>query len=124
MPEKRKHRRATLFYYLKIYDLDTGRVIGHLADISLGGLKLVSESEIIPGNDFHLRICLPDDHFCRKSFSVKAKSCWSTIDINPDYYAAGFCFSALSLQTVRLIKSLIQQYELGNNTTSVVYQGV
>lgn len=120
MPEKRIHRRATLLYYLKIYDLDTGRFIGHLADISLGGLKLVSESEIIPGNDFHFRICLPEDRFCQKSFNVKARSCWSTTDINPDYFAAGFCFSALSLESVRLIKTLIQQYELNNNAACVV----
>ena len=120
MPEKRKHRRATLLYYLKIYDLETEKFVGHLADISLGGLKLVSESEIIPGNDFHLRICLPEDQYCQKSFTVKARSCWSKTDINPDYYASGFYYITLSLENIRIIKNLIQQYELNNTATCVV----
>lgn len=120
MPEKRKHRRANLLYYLKIYDLERLNYVGHLADISLGGFKMVSKSHFPPGQDYHFRIHLPEDYCLKKSFAVKVRSCWSKTDINPDYLASGFCYIALSLESIRLIKMLMHQYELDSSVASAL----
>ena len=120
MPEKRKHRRANLVYYLKVYDLATEQYIGHLVDISLGGFMMISESQIIPGSDHHFSIYLPEDH-SQKLFTVKARTCWSKADINPDYFASGFCFIALSLESIKLIQMLIRSYELENSASNISY---
>lgn len=121
MPEKRKHSRANLIYFLKIYDLTTEQYIGHLADISLGGFKMISESEIPPGDDYHFQIYLPEGNRFKQSFTVKAKSCWSKKDINPDYFASGFCFVGLSLESIKLIKMLLHQYELDSSTSGLPF---
>jgi hypothetical protein len=120
MAEKRTHRRASLVYFLKIHDLDTEQCVGHLVDISLGGFKMLSKSLTIPGSDNHFRISLPEDH-PKESFTVKVRNCWSKTDINPDYFASGFCFIALSLESIKLIKMLIHLYELENSTANISY---
>ena len=120
MPDKRKHRRANLVYYLKVHDLDTEQCIGHLVDISLGGFKMISEFQIIPGNCHHFNIYLPEDHL-HKSFSVKTKACWSKTDVNPDYIASGHRFTELSPKDTKFIKMLINRYELGNGISNDSY---
>ena len=120
MPEKRKHIRANLVYNLEVYDIDTEQCIGHLVDISLGGFKIISESQIATGKDYHFRICLPEEH-AKESFTMKTKSCWSKTDINPDYFASGFCFIKHSLESIKLIKMLISRYELENSTSYTSY---
>jgi hypothetical protein len=80
----------------------------------------VSDSPIPPGNDFHFKIYLLENYQLQRSFHVKARSCWSKKDINPDYFATGFCFIALSLESIRLIKVLMQQYGLKSSVTSAI----
>ena len=120
MSEKRKCIRANLIYYLKVYDRANEQCIGHLVDISVGGLQMIGESEIAHGEDKDLIIRLPEDH-PHESFSVKAKSCWSKTDVNPDYIASGHSFSGLSPEGIKFIKMLISRYELGNSTYSNSY---
>ena len=120
MAEKRTHRRANLVYNLEVYDIDAEQCVGHLVDISLGGFKIVSESQMATGKDYHFRICLPEEH-AKESFTMKARSCWSTTDINPDYFASGFCFIQHSLESIKLIKMLIHRYELENSTANISY---
>ena len=117
MSDKRKHRRASLLYYLKIYDSATDQCIGHLVDISLGGLKMIGESKINPKKSHQFNISLPEDHV-HKSFAVMATSCWSKTDINPDYIASGFTFTGLSPEGTKFIKMLINRYELGNGSSN------
>jgi len=120
MAEKRNHRRANLVYNLEVYDLDTEKCVGHLVDVSLGGFKILSESQIVPGTDYHFRIYLPEEH-SQESFTMKARSCWSNTDINPDYFASGFCFIEHSLESIKLIKMLMHRYELENSAVSISY---
>ncbi len=120
LPEKRQYRRASLLYYLQVHDLAAGKDVGHLIDISFGGFKVLSKSPIHPGNTHCFKINLPDNHTFQKSFTVKARACWSQQDVNPDYYATGFCFNDLSLENFRLIKMLMHQYELDSSTSGGV----
>ena len=120
MSDKRKHRRANLIYYLKVYDRDNEQCIGHLIDISVGGIQMISETEIPPGGDYHFNIELPEDHL-HESFAVKAKSCWSKTDVNPDYIASGHSFSEISPEGEKFIKMLINRYELGNSVSNDSY---
>ena len=120
MSDKRKYRRVSLLYYLKVYDLATKQCLGHLVDISAGGLKMISESQIDPEKSHDLSIYLPEDH-PHEAFNIKAEICWSTTDINPDYIASGFRFIGLSPAGTKFIKMLISRYELGNGTSSYSY---
>lgn len=118
MREKRKHKRANLIYYLEVHDEEAKKCIGHLIDISQGGLKLISELKTIPGTEHKIRILLPEDS-SHKSIALKAKSCWSQADINPDYMASGLEFIELSEESTKIIKMIINRYKMENYTTNL-----
>jgi hypothetical protein len=120
MFEKRKHRRTGLLYYLKVYDLDTAKYLGHLVDISSGGFKMLSNFPLATGQDLHLQVHLPEIVCGYETFTVKAKPCWCKRDLNPDYFATGFKFIALSTEGIKIIRALIQLYELDNNVKATV----
>jgi c-di-GMP-binding flagellar brake protein YcgR len=120
MADKRKHRRANLIYYLEIHDQETNKCLGHLVDISLGGLKMISELKTVPGNEHNIRIFLPKGA-SEKSIAMKAKACWSATDINPDYHASGLEFIELSEESTQVIQQLINRYELGKGTVQAAY---
>jgi c-di-GMP-binding flagellar brake protein YcgR len=120
MQDKRKHRRANLLYYLEVHDQETEKCIGHLVDLSLGGLKMISELKAPAGNEHNIRIFLPEDS-SQKSIALKAKSRWSKVDVNPDYNASGLEFIELSDESTEIIKMIISRYELGNGTTNNSY---
>ncbi len=120
MIEKRNHRRAILNYNLEVFDLEDGDCLGHMVDISPGGFKIVSKCKITPGKDYLLRIEIPENP-SPKTLIVKAKSCWSMIDINPEYIASGFCFTGLSEESLEIIKWLVKSYEFGGDMGNSSY---
>jgi len=115
MSEKRKHRRVNLLYYLKVFDLTTGKHLGHLVEISSGGFKMLSKAPVNPGQELHCRIELPETVCGHDTFTAKLHCCWRQKDLNPDYFAAGFKFIGLSLEGIKIIRVLINIYELDNN---------
>lgn len=96
-----------------------GETVGHLADISFGGFKMLSKAPIETNTAYRLEISLPENYIFQKSFTVLARSCWCKTDINPDYFASGFCFIDLSLENFRLVKTLMLQYGLSSAATGV-----
>ena len=120
MREKRQCRRANLLYYLQVYDLEALQEIGHLVDMSFGGFKMIGKIPMVRGNVYCLEISLPDDYFLQKSFKINARCCWLKTDINPDYYATGFSFTALTLENLQLIKKLMLHYGINSSVTLAV----
>jgi hypothetical protein len=114
LKEKRKHFRANLIYYLKVSDVNSQEPIGHLVDISLGGIKLLTDKEIDVNKDYHLSISLPEG-LTGKSLQIKAKSLWSKQDVNPNFNASGFVFTELQKEAHEIIEMLIRSYRLENN---------
>ncbi len=102
-------KRRHLFYYLEVYDADTGSQVGNLVDITTKGCKLVSRKAISPGQDMTLRIVLPDDYYAEKELVFEARSIWSDNDINPDFYDTGFEVPHLGLEERKVIRRLIER---------------
>jgi hypothetical protein len=115
MSEKRKHRRVNLLYNLKVYDLKTAKYLGHLVDISSSGFKMLSKAPVRPDKEFHFRMDLPETVCGLETFTTKTHCCWCKKDLNPDYFAAGFKFVGLSTEGIKIIRVLINIYELDNN---------
>ena len=46
MTNKRQLQRRHLVYYLKVLDADTQSVLGFLVDVTVGGMRLLSEKAI------------------------------------------------------------------------------
>ena len=88
--ETRSLKRRHLVYYLEVYDDDANELLGHLADLTTTGLKLVRKQRIPTNRTYRLRMMLPEGYFSQKDLYFEAQSMWSSNDINPDFYDTGF----------------------------------
>ncbi len=110
MGEKRKLARRHLIYYLRVFDRDTDRLLGHLIDISPQGIMIMSEEPLETNKTFTLRMDLPEDIFDKSEIEFEAESRWTKKDVNPEFYDTGFAITNLSYTDGRLIEKLIDDY--------------
>ncbi len=103
----RKLKRRHLIYYLRVYDRNTGVLIGHMADITTGGVMLVSESSIKTNKDFDFKMTLPAEIAGNRDITFNASSVWCKKDVNPDFYATGFKINNIESKDAKLIETLI-----------------
>jgi len=108
--EARALERRHLIYYLEVHDDATGKLLGHLVDITTEGIKLVSKGAIPKDKVFLLRMDLPVDYFDEKVLRFEAKSLWSTNDVNPDFYDTGFSVSGMDKRAKDIVSGLVGQF--------------
>jgi len=111
MIERRKFQRKHLIYYLRIFDRNTTRLIGHLVDITPEGVMLMSEEPIETNTTLQLRMGLPKEIKKSKEITFDAKSLWCKKDINPDFYDTGFELLDVPREVVEIIKRLIRDFQ-------------
>ena len=107
MTENRKMKRWHVIYYLRIFEQDTGSLLGHLVDITTEGMKMVSEEAIPSKKDFRLKMEVPLEGEKTEEVLFNARSLWCKKDTNPDFYATGFYLENLSGATIEVIQALI-----------------
>jgi len=104
MPEeKRKHKRTPLIYFLKVYDRDSGRLFGHMVDISNNGMMIMSEAPFQERNAFTLGVenMLDLDGGPHIPFDAECRWCKDTED--KQLYDGGFQIVNTSLAMQELI---------------------
>ncbi|MGV1100813.1 PilZ domain-containing protein [Thiovibrio sp. JS02] len=107
--DARSLKRRHLVYYLEVYDDEANQLLGHLVDITTGGLKLVSKQRIPTNRVYRLRMMLPEGYFAQKDLYFEAKSMWSSNDINPDFYDTGFSAPTIDSDTKEVVRSLVRR---------------
>lgn len=110
--EKRSIERRHLVFYLRVFDGMSSKIIGHLADISTGGLMLLSEKAIKVDRDFRLRLKLPKEVVGRDEIVIEATSCWSKRDSNPDFFVTGFKIAGLEADIEKQIRILVRDFSM------------
>ena len=114
MAKSRVLERRHLIYYLEVYDLETGRQLGHLVDITTRGIKLVSKEKIPLKQTFILKLMLPSGYFNESEIHFEAQSLWSSNDVNPDFYDTGFEVTSLSTEERKIMRKLVEQIGFNN----------
>ncbi len=107
--EFREFKRRHLIYYLEVFDDESGELIGHLVDLTVSGLQLVSREEIATGRNVNLRMSLPEECCLGRQVVFQAECMWSGPDVNPEFYVAGFSVPELSLEIRALFTDMIGQ---------------
>ena len=106
--------RRSLTCYLKVYDAETGVMLGHLADVNSSGMRMVGAQSLVQGRDYALRIEVPQEMFRGGDIRCSAMVRWCGLDINPDLRAAGLQFTDVSpgdsARIARLIDRLAFTY--------------
>jgi PilZ domain len=110
LDNKRKVERKHLIYYLKVTDLATDQVIGHVVNVSNEGVMLISEKPIQTELNFQLQMFLPEEIQGSRYFGFDATSKWCEADENPDFYNIGFELSNVSADSIQVIQRLIDKF--------------
>lgn len=106
MQERRKYKRSELLYYSRIYDRNTGDIIGHLGNITPYGLMIISEEPLQIESMHDLRIELPQELEEKAYLEIDAESLWCVPDINPNFYNTGFRLPDLDAEEFRIIEQM------------------
>ena len=107
--ESRAYKRRHLIYYLEVYNDKTGELLGHLVDITLKGMRLITKKEIMPDKNFRIGMMMPEEFFKGEVLRIEARSMWSRKDLNPDFFAVGLKVYDLDQKTAELISKLIKR---------------
>lgn len=108
---KRRLKRWYLVMYLRVFDEDTGELLGHIVDISKEGLRLVSDKLIPPDQTFRLWVDVPKESAPRQRIHLEAESLWSGRDVNPDFYATGFRIRNIGTHALLQLQLLIEEFK-------------
>lgn len=108
--KKRTIKRRHLIYYLRVFDTQTEKLLGHVVDITTKGIMLMSETELPLNTTFSLCMILPEETWNIERITFEAESVWSKQDVNPDFYVTGFRFKNIAPKNVQLIKHLIDTF--------------
>jgi len=108
--DRRKLKRRHLLYYLRVYNADTGRLLGHLVDISPGGAMVMSQCRRRIGRTVALRIVLPNQPRRTEIVEFEATTRWCRRDVNPDFWDTGFETSGLTRRQAADLETLVEDY--------------
>jgi len=107
--ELRQLKRRHLIYYLEVFDNQTDELLGHLVDLNVKGMRLVSKTYIEPQKNYSLKMILPEGCSAEREVHFKATSKWCREDVNPDFFAVGFSAPNLDNATRNIFMILIKQ---------------
>ena len=110
MSERRKLKRIHLIYYLRVFDMETGKQLGHVIDLSTEGLLLLSDKAILLDKTFHFKMDLPSEIKGTEVFEFTAQSLWTSKDENPDFINTGFKILDIKEDGLKIINRLIRRF--------------
>ncbi len=110
MNENRKLHRRHLIYYLRVYNREYNRLLGHLVDITSEGIMLISEEPIETKRFFTLRMELPIQIFGKSQIELKTQSVHCETDVNTSFYDTGFRLIDVSDEDHLIITQLIHNF--------------
>ncbi len=109
-PDQRRLKRRHLFYYLKVFDAASGRLIGHLVDLTREGVMILTADPVEVGAPFRLRLELPQEVDGQNDLLIEARSAWCRRDTNPDYWGVGFRLERVTRGSRSLVESMIYKF--------------
>lgn len=105
--ERRAIKRRHLIYYLRVWNRDTRDMLGHLVDLTTGGLMLISEHPIPLKQTFNLEMRWHDPEAGEQIAEFRAQSLWSRPDVNPAFQDTGFMLLDQTPEVLIRIQELI-----------------
>ena len=123
--ERRKRDRRDFSYYMRVMNENTGELVGHLADISIGGFKIESLKPISKNTEYPLRIELGNDISEKPYIVFIANSKWCQPHlIDTTLYNVGFQIVNMNPDDVESFKKIYDSYgsqKSEKKTTNVNY---
>lgn len=107
MRDRRTSERHKLIMYLRVHDQETDELIGHIVDLSSGGMMLVADEPFQPKSEHQLKLMLPNSEQAEQTIDIRAECCWCGPDANDSYFDAGFRFLGTTAELRETISSVV-----------------
>lgn len=107
--ERREYERYSADFHLAVLEPDSDTQLGQVVDISMGGMRLLSDRPISPGARLDLILDIALESGRTEKVPVKAESVWAKEDDNPGYFQTGFKFLELSGPAKEAVEAIIQE---------------
>ena len=108
--DDRKLERIRLSQYLRVFDRDSGELLGQLENITMEGMMLSSVAPLEKDKVYLMWMDLPAEIDGCLQIIFDAKCVWSSEYINADLYNSGFCLTKIDDQNIALIKKITEEY--------------
>ncbi|TBU89709.1 PilZ domain-containing protein [Phytopseudomonas dryadis] len=105
MHANRHIERHQLPYYLNVFNLITDKPMGHLGNVSLDGLMLISQLPMLVGGCFDMRLKIPGADAVRH-IDFTATCLWCREDVTPGSFDSGFSLIAPPAEYVEMVEAL------------------
>ena len=108
MDERRLQDRHAAVFQAEITDVGSGRLVGHLADISTGGMMIRTSASLDLGRSLKLRLELPARQADGVEARVEAEVCWCEPDLGPGTFVVGVQFTGTTPPDGALVNELVR----------------
>lgn len=113
MKNRRKLNRVYLAFFTRLFDRETGELLGHLANLTPEGAMIISEAPLETGKVYRLHMDLSEAYFSKSHLDFEARCVYSQPEaIAPKFYNTGFQLLKIAPEDVQIITQIIQEYEL------------
>lgn len=113
MNERRKYDRTNLAFFTRVYDRETGRLLGNLANLTDDGFMLIGDEPIDAERNYRIFMELDEAVLKQTHLNFEARCLWRQIDdVSPQFYSAGFQFLQIQPQDLKMVQKIMQQYRL------------
>lgn len=110
--DQRKYKRWFLSSYLDVYEMNMNASVGYMADVSYGGMMLISKYPVQTNIVMPLRVELDSDLTQSGHMKVVTRSVRCDKDKDLDYYNIGLKLVDLTSGNLNIIKRIIEMYAI------------
>lgn len=113
MNDRRKHERQHLAFFTRIYDRETGQMLGNLANLTNDGIMLIADEPVEINRLYKIHMELDEAILKKDHLNFEARCLWCGPDPLSDlFYNAGFQFSQIDAPDLEIIRQITHQYRL------------
>jgi len=111
--DSRFFRRRSIAIHFRVFDEATDSFIGRIGDISEGGILVYGPNRLKVRKLYRLRVDLPEQGGSPEAVTLDAKTMWSSMDVNPEFFCSGLRFFDLDKPHNRAaLEALLSRFTL------------
>ena len=109
MSKKRQSVRCRTSDYYTITDRSSNQIIGRTANISMGGMMLITDAQLEKGTLYNFRLNLPESAECGPGFDFDGECRWSQYNDLAGWWENGIQMKGPSEAALATLKKLADQ---------------
>ncbi len=108
--EERHEERKQIIYYLRVYDAQSGALLGYMADLNTKGFMVTGDRQLGKGKTLLEKVDLPQNMKGPRRLEIKARVKWSKPDTDSRFFRTGFRLLAPAEKDEKVLGELIQNF--------------